>query len=614
MWLENKKKQPPSTEIAEDKFSFVAEWRGMYTRTKIICTLGPSCDSYETIVELIKSGMNVARLNFSHGTYEEHQARIERLKRARKTLGVPLAIMLDTKGPEIRVGKIKGGAIALSPGQELRLVGDPVEGNLDRIPVTPGHILTRLTKGVRVLFDDGYILSTVVREVPTGVIVKIENGGILRSLKGINVPDIDAALPVMTEKDIEDLRFGCKEGIDLIAASFIRSPDHVLEIKRFLAKHGGVDILVMAKIENWQGVLHFDTILQVADGIMVARGDLGVELPLTQVPKLQKMMIRKCRIAGKPVIIATQMLESMIKNPRPTRAEVSDVAGAIYDSATSIMLSGETAVGQFPIEATRMMYSIVQETEQDFPYREFFFNHGRNDYNDVAHSIALASVRTAYSAGAKSIFVFTNSGKTARHVSQFRPEMPIVALSPNARVYHQLALNWGVRAVPPQPASNAQEAFRLASEYALHNDLVQRGDLVVATAGIPFGVSGTTNMTFVESIGNVLVRGNPHPGKPLQAEVLIVRSPEEKGMGALRGKIAVISRCNATYLPLAKVIQGIVLENSPEDLESEEFALQMARERELPILTRADGAMEKLKDGMHVLLDPEKGVIYTQEN
>ncbi len=584
----------------------------MRARTKIICTLGPSCNSYEKIVELIQCGMNVARLNLSHGTQEEHKTRIDLLKRARKALGTPLAIMLDTKGPEIRVGKIADEGITLTAGQELFLVAEPIVGDEKRISITPGHVLAKLAEGVRVLFDDGYILSRVVQKKSDGVVVAIENDGILRSYKGVNIPDSDADLPVMTEKDIDDLRFGCNEGVDLIAASFIRSPDHVLEIKRFLTKHGGASILVLAKIENWQGVQNFDDILRVADGIMVARGDLGVELSLTQVPKLQKMMIRQCRIAGKPVVIATQMLESMINNPRPTRAEVSDVAGAIYDSATAIMLSGETAVGQYPIEATRMMYHIALEAEQDFPYREFFFHSAQSDYKDITHSIALAAVRIAYSTDAKAIFAFTNTGKTARYVSQFRPEMPIVALSSSEKAYHQMALNWGVYPVPPTPAKNAQEAFQLTKEYALQREFVQWGDLIVATAGIPFGEPGTTNMTFVESIGDVLVRGNAHSGKNTHGVVAIVHTAEEKKPEAVRGKILLLLRCDASYAALIEVASGLILQNSPIDLESEQFAMQKAEELRLPLITRADGATEKIHEGQKILLDPTKGVVYKE--
>jgi pyruvate kinase len=396
----------------------------------------------------------------------------------------------------------------------------------------------------------------------------------------------------------------------MIAASFIRSADHVLEIKNLLIQQKKSETLVIAKIENSLGVQNFDAIIQVADGIMVARGDLGVEMPLKEVPRLQKMMIRKCYQTGKPVITATQMLESMIKNPRPTRAEVSDVANAIYDSTSAVMLSGETAVGQYPIETVKMMKSIVEEAEKDFNYYEFFSRNMRTDFNDISNSVALAAVKTAYSAQAKSIFCFTNSGFTARVVSRFRPEMPIIALTPHRKIYHQMALNWGIIPVDPASAENAQEAFSIASCFALKKGVVRYGDLVVVTSGSPFGVSGTTNMMIVESIGDVLVRGHSRPGRRVHGKITLLHSPDEKRHEEIRERIIVISRCDDTYLPLLKNAIGIVLQNYPEDKDSEHFALQIAKMLDIPILTRADGAMTLLNDGQIVTLDTSKGIVY----
>ena len=307
------------------------------------------------MIELIEAGMNVARLNFSHGTHDEHLKAIENLKEARKRLKKPLAIMLDTKGPEIRVGSIKNNELMLQPGQKWLLVKENVEGDEQKVTINPGFVLDVVTKGTRILFDDGYILSEVVEVTPEGLVVEISNGGVIKSRKGVNIPNISLNLPAITETDIADIRFGCKNDIDIIAASFVRSADHVLIIKKLLAEEKKSDTLIIAKIENSEGVQNFDSILQVADGIMIARGDLGVEVPLSQVPKLQKMMIRKCYLAGKPAVTATQMLESMIHNPRPTRAEASDVANAIYDSTSAVMLSGETAVGRYPIETVNLM-------------------------------------------------------------------------------------------------------------------------------------------------------------------------------------------------------------------------------------------------------------------
>lgn len=580
------------------------------TRTKIICTIGPAVGTYEAILQLIDAGMNVARLNFSHGTQEDHLKTIGMLKRAREERKIPLAIMLDTKGPEIRVGKIKNDQFPLKAGQRLLLVKEEVVGDESKVQVTPAVVIDTLDIGMRVLIDDGYIITHVVEKRKEGVVIEIENPGLIKDHKGVNIPGIDIDLPAMTEQDISDITFGCKHDIDIIAASFIRSADHVLEIKTLLAKQKKSEIIVIAKIENSLGVHHFDGIVQVADGIMVARGDLGVELPLREVPRLQKMMIRKCYQAGKPVITATQMLESMIKNPRPTRAEVSDVANAIYDSTSAVMLSGETAVGQYPIETVKMMKSIVQEAEKDFNYREFFNRDSRTDFNDVSNSVALASVKTAYSAQARSIFCFTNSGFTARVVSRFRPEMPIVVLTPHRKIYHQMAINWGVIPVEPAPASNVQEAVLITSCFALKKGIVRYGDLVVVTAGAPFGVSGTTNMMLVESIGDVLVRGHSRPGRRIHGKVTLLHAPDEKRHGETRDRIVVISRCDDSYLPLFKHALGVVLQNYPEDVDSEQYLLQVAKMLDIPILTRADGAMSLLTEGQIVTLDPHKGIVY----
>jgi pyruvate kinase len=582
----------------------------MITRTKIICTIGPSCNTYEMILQLIDAGMNVARLNFSHGVQEEHKKVIDLLKKARKEKKTPLGIMLDTKGPEIRVGKVCDGQVQLQKGQRLELVKQEVVGDSCRIQVTPDIAIDAMHVGTKVLFDDGYITSHVVEKSKDSVTVEIDNPGVLKTNKGVNVPGVDIDLPAMTPQDIADITFGCEQDVDIIAASFIRSAEHILEIKRLLAKKGKSDIIVIAKIENSLGVRNFDSIVQVADGIMVARGDLGVELPLKQIPKLQKMMIRKCYQTAKPVVTATQMLESMIKNPRPTRAEVSDVANAIYDSTSAVMLSGETAMGQYPIEAVAMMKSIVDETEKDFNYRNFFFQDSQTDYNDVSTSVALATVKTAYSANAKGIFVFTSRGFTARLVSRFRAEMPIIVLTPVEKVYHQLAMNWGVVPVDPAPANNAHEAMQIVSCFALKKGLASYGDLVVVTAGSPFGISGTTNMMLVESIGDVLVRGHPQEGRRVYGKVALVHVPEECRPEAVSQRIIVISRCDDSYLPVLKHALGIVLQNHPDDVDSEKHAVQVAKMLDIPLLLRADGAMTLLKEGLLVTLDPQKGIVY----
>lgn len=469
----------------------------MLTKTKIICTMGPSVNTYEKISNLIDAGMNVARLNFSHGSFQDHLPVIHLLKKARTEKKVPLAIMIDTKGPEIRLGVVPNGSLDVFPGKKVFLAKE--EGK-EGIVVTPEIVFDSLQMGMKILFDDGYIGAKVIEKQTSGVWVEIENTGVLKTHKGVNVPNVHVDLPAMTEEDREAIAFGCKEGVDLIAASFIRTADNVVEIKEFLASQGRPDIFVISKIEDIQGVKNFDEILKVTDGVMVARGDLGVEMPLYEVPSLQKMMIQKCYDLAKPVVTATQMLESMIHNPRPTRAEVSDVANAIYDSTSAVMLSGETAIGLYPVETVQMMKSIIQEAENKFLYKDFFYKDAKKDFRDVSFSVAQAAVKTAYSVGARAIFAFTSSGLTARVISKFRPEIPIFALCPTQDIYHRMALIWGVIPVPPYEAKKVEEALEKVSNFAREKGVIQKEDIVLITAGSPFGVSGTTNMIIVEKI------------------------------------------------------------------------------------------------------------------
>ncbi len=479
----------------------------MPSRTKIVVTIGPAVGTKEKIMKLIEAGMNVARLNFSHGTYDEHKAMIDLIKEVRESLQLPLPLMLDTKGAEIRLGHLAKEEVFLNEGQEFLLVKNPVEGNEEQITLTPAMAIDALREGMLLLLDNGYIQVRVVKRERDSVKVRVEHGGVIRSTRGVNIPEVDLNFPALTEKDIEDIKFGCEQDVDFIAASFIRSADHVLDIKRLLHEQGKPEIELIAKIENSKGVANFNSIVAVADGIMVARGDLGVEMPLTQVPRLQKMMIRESTVVGKSSVTATQMLESMIKNPRPTRAEASDVANAIYDSTSAVMLSGETAIGRFPIEAVKMMKAIIQDTESDFDYYEFFKKNTQRVFSDVPFAVAQASLKTAYHTGAKAIFAFSSSGSTVKLLSRLRPEMPIIALTSNPKVYHQLALAWGVTPLLCTETSRIEEAYEKIVAFALEKKLVRQGDLVVITAGTPFGRPGTTNMMIVNRIGDILMRG-----------------------------------------------------------------------------------------------------------
>lgn len=582
----------------------------MHTRTKIICTIGPAVNTLEKIKELIQAGMNVARLNFSHGTHEEHLAVINTVKQAREELQTAVAIMLDTKGPEIRLGKLEQKEIYLSAGQQWKLIGEEREGNAEFVQVKPFSAIANLDVGATVLFDDGYISSKVIEVKDNEIFVQIENGGTIKSGKGINIPDVNVALPALTEKDIEDIKFGCEHDIDLIAASFIRSPEHVIAIKELLVDLGASDVQVISKIENAEGVRNFDHIVQVTDGIMIARGDLGVELPLSQVPRLQKMMVHKSCHVGKPTVTATQMLESMIYNPRPTRAETSDVANAIYDSTTAVMLSGETAVGHHPIETVKVMKSIIEETEKDFDYRAYFTRYSSVVYHDVPSSVTLATVRTAYSTNARVIFAFTSSGMTVQSLSRFRPDMTIIAMTSNPKCYHQMAYMWGVIPFLSEKVDSYDEALTMISSFALENRLVDYGDLVVVTAGNPFGISGTTNMMIVESIGDVLVRGHIGYGERIHGNVMILLSPENKEPYEARGKILVINRCDTSYENLIAESIGVILENPQEDKDSEIAFKALLDAHQKPGITRADRATKILKEGGLVTIDPEKANVY----
>lgn len=581
------------------------------TKTKIICTIGPAVKSEEKIAELIHAGMNVARLNFSHGTHEEHLQSIQLLKKARHDLGVPLSIMLDTRGPEVRMGLIEQNGVVLSKGDRWRLVRDPILGNKERASVTPGYVLEKIPLKARVLFDNGYISSHVIEVRQDEIVVEIENGGIITSNKGVNIPNVRLDLPALTERDINDIKFGCREGIDTIALSFTRSPENIIAVKNLLTEIKYPGICVIAKIENHEGIEKFDGILQVADGVMIARGDLGVEIPLSQVPKLQKLMIRKCYLAGKPSVTATQMLESMINNPRPTRAEVSDVANAIYDSTSSVMLSGETAIGKYPIETVKVMKSIIQEAEADFDYRSFFEVHSKLIYNDVPSAVTLATVKTAYSSNATAIFAFTAGGSTARLLSRLRPAMPIIAMTSKEQSYHQLAFIWGVIPNLDKESNDFETAFKKISDYAMEKQLVSYGDLVVVTAGTTFGEPRTTNMMIVENIGDVLVRGLHGVGRRIYGNIKILLSSEE-GVEpyTVRGQLIVIPKCDESFLPFIQESAGVILENHIEDHTSEEFAIEAAKSLDKAVVVQAHSASRILKEGQLVTLEPERALVY----
>ena len=463
-------------------------------RTKIICTLGPAVDDPEMIRTLIRSGMDAARFNFSHGSHPEHLERLNMLKSVRDSMGRPVATILDTKGPEIRIRSFQEKSVTLEAGDTFTLTTEDVVGNQGWVSVTYPQLHQELSPGQEILIDDGLVAIRVDRIEDTKIICTVENGGTLSANKSINIPGVHIHLPALTEKDVDDIRFGVENDFDFIAASFVRRAADVEAVRAVLHDCGGDSVRIIAKIENQEGVDNIDEILQAADGIMVARGDLGVEIPAARVPILQKQMIRKGLQEGKPVITATQMLDSMMRNPRPTRAEVSDVANAVYDGTGSVMLSGETAGGKYPVEALQAMVGIVTETESAIDYWKQFQKQRVLPASNINDAITHACCLTAKDLQATAILTATNSGRSARMICRFRPACPVAALTMHEKVRRQLNISWGVTPFLTGEVNSTDRIFSLSAEVALKEGLVQNGDTVVITAGVPLGKSGSTNL------------------------------------------------------------------------------------------------------------------------
>ena len=461
-------------------------------KTKIVCTLGPASENEETLREIIKNGLNVCRLNFSHGSHEEHKGRMDLVKKLREELNMPTAILLDTKGPEIRTGKFDVPEVFLEEGQTFTITMKDVIGDKERCTVSYKGLANDVKPGDTILIDDGLVGLTVKEVNNDDIVCEVQNSGIVKNHKGVNVPGVKVNLPAITEKDRSDIEFGIEQGIDFIAASFVRKVSDVLAIREILEENNAEHIKIISKIENQEGVENLDEIIEVSDGIMVARGDLGVEIPTEEIPVVQKLMIKKCNEAGKPVITATQMLDSMIRNPRPTRAEVTDVANAIYDGTDAIMLSGETAAGKYPVEAVKTMATIAKRAEETMRNRRDKINKSKN----VTDAISYATCTTAMDLEAKAILSSTASGHTARMVSKFRPDCPIVATTSNESVRRQLALTWGVLPLMREKSANIDQVIVNSIEAAKTSNYVSKDDVVVITAG----GGETTNLIKVETV------------------------------------------------------------------------------------------------------------------
>ena len=476
----------------------------MLRKTKIICTLGPAVDSEELIVALIKGGMNGARFNFSHGSHPEHLERLNRLKAVRDRMGSPVATILDTKGPEIRIKSFESKTVDLAAGEDFILTVDDVPGTAQRVSVTYPKLHEEVAPGQEILIDDGLVAMRVREIQGPDVVCQVENGGTLSANKSINIPGAHIQLPALTEKDVADIRFGVENDFDFIAASFVRRAADVEAVRQVLHDCGGDNVKIIAKIENQEGIDNLDEILNAADGVMVARGDLGVEIPAAKVPALQKQMIRMGLQAGKPVITATQMLDSMIRNPRPTRAEVSDVANAVYDGTSCVMLSGETAGGKYPVEALAAMLEIVTEAEASIDYwkrfqKQLVVTTSSNINDAITHTCCL----TARDLNATAILAASSSGRTARMICRFRPACPVAALTMHEKTRRQLSICWGVIPFLTGEVNSTDRIFSLSAEVAVKEGLVQPGDTVVITAGVPLGQSGSTNLIKAQVIEDI---------------------------------------------------------------------------------------------------------------
>jgi pyruvate kinase len=576
-------------------------------RTKIICTLGPSTDNEETLRKMLLAGMNVARLNFSHQNHESHKIRADMLKKVSAELCLPVPLILDTKGPEVRLGLFKSKSVELVTGQTFILTSDEIEGDEHRATVTFKDLPSDVKAGTHILLDDGLIDLVVENTTDKDIICTVLNPGTVSDNKGINVPGVRLSMPFLSEKDKSDLLFGIEEDFDFVAASFTRCAADILEIRSILENNGGASIKIIAKIENADGVENLDEILKVADGIMVARGDMGVEIPLERIPKLQKMLIKKAYNAGKIVITATQMLESMIKNPRPTRAEITDVANAIYDGTSAIMLSGETAAGLYPLETVVTMTRIAQSTEADIDYKHRFSRRENIEAPNVTNAISHATCMTAHDLGAAGIITVTKSGQTARNISKFRPACQIISCTPDVKVYRQLNLSWGIMPLLVEEVMNTEELFDNCVRKATQENLVHSGELVVITAGVPLKVSGTTNLLKVHIVGDVLVSGIGIVHTSVCGNLCVCISEEQAMTSFVDGDILVIPKTSNKIMSIIKKCSGIITEQEGAASHAAVVGLTL----DLPVIVGAANATQILRSGTTVTLDGLRGQVYS---
>ncbi|SFB24860.1 pyruvate kinase [Lentibacillus halodurans] len=577
-------------------------------RTKIVCTIGPASESIERLTQLMDAGMNVARLNFSHGDYEEHGRRIQNIREAAAKTGKTVAILLDTKGPEIRTGTFKHGEAEIVKDSIVHVTMSEVEGTAERFSVSYSGLVDDVHAGSKILLDDGLIELEVLdidhehKELKT----KALNSGMIKNKKGVNVPNVSVNLPGITEKDARDIVFGIEQGVDFIAASFVRRPSDILEIQELLEDNNATHIKIIPKIENQEGIDNIESILEVSNGLMVARGDLGVETPAEDVPLVQKELITKCNIAGKPVITATQMLDSMQRNPRPTRAEASDVANAIFDGTDAIMLSGETAAGDYPVESVQTMSNIALKAETGLDHKLILDNRSKSVDMTITDAISQSVTHTAMNLSVSAIITPTESGHTARMISKYRPEAPIIAVTFNESVNRQLALVWGVYAVVGSKAGSTDEMLDIAVDQGLSTNIFERGSRVIITAGVPIGERGTTNLMKIHVIGDVMAKGQGIGRGSAYGKAVIARNAEEAIEKVAENDILVTYGTDRDMMEAVEKASGIVTEEGGLTSHAAVVGLSLG----IPVIVGVKDVFDKIQDDTDITIDGAKGDIY----
>ena len=578
-------------------------------KTKIICTLGPSTDKGDVLRELIANGMNVARFNFSHGSYEEHGGRLANLKALREELGKPVAALLDTKGPEIRLKEFKNGVEMLEAGQTFTLTTREVEGTKEICSVTYKDLPHDVHEGGTIMLDDGLIMLRIEKVTDTDITCTVLNSGKIKTKKGVNVPGVHLSMPYLSQKDREDIIFGIQNGFDFIAASFVRTAQDVYDIRNLLNEYDS-NIRIIAKIENREGVNNIDSILSAADAVMVARGDLGVEIDFTELPGIQKNVIDRSFSFGKPIVTATQMLDSMMVNPRPTRAEISDVANAIYDGTSAIMLSGETAAGAYPVEALKTMSAIAERTENEPHYRDERFKDAAHGQISVSDATAHAACLTARDVNAAAIVTVSESGNTARLLSKYRPTQPIIACVMNEQVQRQLSLSWGITSLLMGPAKSTDELIEMSTALAQKNGYLHNGELAVVTAGVPVGVSGTTNMIKIHMVGNCLSTGvgvgrENADLTSASGKACVCRTLDEVRAKFKPGMVLVVPSTTNEMLEYVRDAAALVVEEAGLNSHAAIAGKALLK----PTIVGALGACSHIRDGLDIAVDCAHGSV-----